>query len=84
MHPLQNKWNRLTDEKKKKITNEIIHFFEEEHDREIGIIAAGNALDFFMETVGKQLYTNGLLDGQHIYETRLEEAKYDIEEVLSR
>ena len=82
-HYLMNrKWNRLTDEQRKAAKEDLIYFFECERDEQIGVIAADRLLDFFLEHVGKNLYNKGIEDAKKALEKRLDEVKYDFDELL--
>ena len=62
----------LTDEEKKRLIDEIIHFFEQERDEKIGIIASENVLEFFLNTLGKTIYNKALDDTKIWFEKRME------------
>lgn len=64
----KNTYN-LTQEQKKKLREEIIYFFQEERDEELGIIGAETVLDFFLDILGKTIY-NKALDDVKLWLTR--------------
>ena len=53
---------KLTMEEKKKMTEDIVYFFEEERDEKLGIIASEAILDFFIQTLGETIYNKALDD----------------------
>lgn len=79
---MKRKWDRLTDEQRTAAKEDLIYFFESERDEQIGVIAADQLLDFFLEHVGKNLYNKGVEDAKKALEQRLEEVKYDFDELL--
>ena len=54
----------LSHEKKKQMETEIICFFQVVRDEKIGIIAAQEILEFFLEKLGKEVYNQALDDVQ--------------------
>ncbi|MDN5304725.1 MAG: hypothetical protein PWP46_1611 [Fusobacteriaceae bacterium] len=70
---------KLTKDEKNKMINEIQFFFENERDENIGIIAAEEVLNFFLESIGKIIYNKGLDDAKIYFEKRLEDISLDYE-----
>lgn len=62
----------LSPEQKKKLQEEIIYFFQEERDEELGIIGAETVLDFFLDVLGETIY-NKALDDVKLWLTRMAE-----------
>lgn len=60
----------LTEEEKKEMLKEIEYFFTEVREEKIGIIGCEQTLDFFLETLGKQIY-NKALDDTHKWYRRM-------------
>jgi uncharacterized protein (DUF2164 family) len=56
----------LTQAKKEKTLQEIIAYFREEKDEEIGLIAAEEILDFFLDTIGSAIYNKGIEEAGQI------------------
>jgi len=73
----------LSDEEKKLAKEELIRFFENERDDKIGLIAAEEILNFFLQTVGNKLYNKGIYDAKKAIENRYEELKYDLDELVA-
>ncbi|MDF2845199.1 MAG: hypothetical protein K0R00_3625 [Herbinix sp.] len=67
----------LTSEEKKQLLEEIKYYFETERDEKLGIIASEGILDFFMETLGKQIYNKALEDAKYWYSKRMEDVEAD-------
>lgn len=49
-------WEHLSDEEKRFAKDELILFFERERDEKIGLIAAEEILNYFLQNVGNRLY----------------------------
>ena len=82
MNQINRKWERLSNEEKNKAKEELILFFENERDEKIGIIAAEEILNFFLQSVGSKLYNKGVEDAKKALENRFEELKYDLNDLL--
>ena len=52
----------LSPEEKKKLQEEILHFFQEERDEKLGIIGSETILDFFLDVLGEAIYNKALDD----------------------
>lgn len=59
----------FTPEQKKRMQEEIIYFFQEERDEELGIIGSEIILDFFVDMLGEVIY-NKALDDVKLWLTR--------------
>lgn len=84
MTNIKRSWDILTEEEKTKAIDEIISFFRNERGEEIGVIAAGNILDMFLEKVGMQLYNQGVDDTKDFLKKRFEENEIDLEATLKK
>jgi len=60
----------VSDQEKTRIINEIINFFRHERGEEIGVIAAENFLDFFVTTLGDEIYSKAIKDCQKLLKER--------------
>ena len=69
----------LSDEQRNNTINEIINFFATEHDQEIGIIRAGEILDFFLETIGSDIYNQGITDIKKIIDDAFTNVSFETE-----
>lgn len=67
----------LTSEDKKKLLEEIKHFFSEERGEDLGIIASENVLDFFLDTMGRQIYDKALNDAKYWFQRQMENIESD-------
>lgn len=52
----------FTPEQKKRMQEEIIYFFKEERDEDLGIIGSETILDFFVDMLGETIYNKALDD----------------------
>jgi len=82
MNKIKRKWERLTDDEKKSAKDDLIFFFKEQRDEEIGIIAAEEIIDFFLQNVGSKLYNKGVIDAKIAIKNRFEELEIDTDELM--
>lgn len=78
---MKRKWDKLTVEQRKEAKKDLIYFFESERDEKIGVIAAEQLLDFFLEHIGTKLYNQGIVDAKKALEERMSELNYDLDEL---
>lgn len=72
MPETQRTWDILPEESKIRYIKEIISYFGDERDEEIGIVAAGNILDFFMQNISPEIYNRAIDDAKNIFRKQLE------------
>ena len=82
MNKTRRSWERLSDEEKKIAKEELMLFFENERDEQIGIIAAEEIINFFLQSVGSKLYNKGVTDAKKALGNRIEELNYDLDDLL--
>ena len=78
----KRRWERLSDEERKLVKEEMILFFENERDEKIGIIAAEEILNFFLKSVGSKLYNKGIDDAKKALKNRYEELQFDLDDLI--
>ena len=76
------KWDRLSEDQRKSAIDELIYFFESERDEKIGVLAAEQLLNFFLQSAGTALYNKGIEDAKSALESRLDEVKYDLDDLI--
>jgi len=77
----KRKWDLLSEDTRKRCIQETIDFFGNERDEEIGIIAAGNILNFFLESVALEIYNSGVDDSMKLLKDRFESLEMDLESI---
>jgi len=82
MAPVKRNWDFISEEKRKESINEIIDFFNVERNEKIGMIAAEEILDFFLQTLGIDAYNKGINDSIQHLKDRFEDIKIDMETLL--
>ncbi|MFZ2190139.1 MAG: DUF2164 domain-containing protein [Candidatus Magasanikiibacteriota bacterium] len=84
MTEITHKWDLLPKEKKKNCLEEIITFFREERNEELGVIAAEDILDFFLENIGTDIYNKGVDDAKETVKKRFDDLELDLELLLNK
>ncbi len=77
-------WDVLSKDERQKITNEIITFFSEEREEKIGVVAAEQMLDFFLQTAGIPIYNKAVDDIKPFLEKKLGDTLFDIDTFLRK
>lgn len=75
-------WERFSEEDRRLAKEDLILFFENERDEKIGVIAAEEILNHFMQSVGGKLYNKGIDDAKKALEKRLEELNFDLDDLI--
>jgi uncharacterized protein (DUF2164 family) len=73
MSKVKREWDILTPETKEKAVKEIMGYFLDERNEEMGIIAAEDILDFFLQNTGKYVYNKAIDDAKGLLLKQLEE-----------
>ncbi|PIR04069.1 MAG: hypothetical protein COV59_02705 [Candidatus Magasanikbacteria bacterium CG11_big_fil_rev_8_21_14_0_20_39_34] len=79
MSGLKRAWDILSDEQRQVALDDIIAFFYEKRDEKIGVIAANEILDFFLQSGGKYCYKKGVDDAKKILKQRYEDLEVDLD-----
>ncbi|PLW80248.1 DUF2164 domain-containing protein [Candidatus Woesearchaeota archaeon] len=72
----------LDGEKRRELIDEIILFFKNERDEEIGVIAAETILDFFIEKLSKDSYLKGVEDSKNLLKKTMEDLEINLDTLL--
>jgi uncharacterized protein (DUF2164 family) len=84
MTNIKRNWDILDEKEKADAIDEIISFFRNERGEEIGVIAAGNILDLFLEKIGMHLYNKGVDATKDFFKKRLEENEIDLDATVKK
>ncbi|HSR89025.1 MAG TPA: DUF2164 family protein [Candidatus Udaeobacter sp.] len=69
----------LTEEARARCIKEIIGFFQDERDETIGIIAAEDVLDFFLQNIASDIYNKAVEDTKGLLKQQLEGLDFEID-----
>lgn len=84
MAEVKRKGDLLSGEEKRKAIDEIITFFKNERDENIGIVQGEAILDFFLKNAGLEIYNKGIEDARSFMKTRFEDLELDMEVLLKK
>lgn len=62
----------LTEKDRDLCIKEIVAYFYDERGETIGVIAAGNVLDFFLASIGPKVYNKAVEDTKMLLKKQLE------------
>lgn len=69
----------LTENDRQKCIKEIVGYFYDERGETIGVIAAENILDFFLQIAGPDVYNKAVEDTKIIFKKRIEELDVELD-----
>jgi uncharacterized protein (DUF2164 family) len=78
---------KLTDERREQMLRSIKRFFLETLDQELGDLAAGRILDFFVKEIGAPVYNQAIQDARAFVQGKLEDLEgefYEPDEPYAR
>jgi uncharacterized protein (DUF2164 family) len=75
----KNKFDFVSEEERSKYIKEIIGFFQDERNEEIGFIAAEKVLDFFVGTMGDEIYKKAIGDASKLLKERIDDLEVELD-----
>lgn len=72
----------LTPEQRKVMINKIIDYFAVKRDQQLGMIAAEDILDEFLEIAGNDLYNKGVIETKKLVQDQLQSLNFEIDLLL--
>ena len=84
MSKITRQWPMLSEEKRKKFIDEIITFFKQKRDEDIGVIAGEEVLDFFLENISEEIYNKGVGDSKELLKKRFADLEFDLDLLLKK
>ena len=84
MSGIKHDWERLSNEESRLLKEDLILFFLNELDEEIGVIAAEKILKNFLKSASNKLYNKGIDDAKIAVENRHEELQFDLKDLFNQ
>ena len=84
MSNVKKSWDILSKEKRTSLIREISTYFEQERDMEMGVLAAEDTLDFFLEALGKEIYNKAIYEAKNTIKERLEDLEVDLDVLMKK
>lgn len=75
----KNKFDFSSEKKREEHIKEVVGFFQDERGEEIGVIAAEHVLDFFLQTIGEEIYKKALKDAKKLLRERIEDLEIELD-----
>ncbi|MFA7685443.1 MAG: DUF2164 family protein [Candidatus Gracilibacteria bacterium] len=79
MSEVKRKWDLLSSERRKVVIDEIIAYFGTERDEKIGVIAAGDMLDFFLQTIGEDIFNKAIESSKLVIKQSFDNMEIDLD-----
>lgn len=84
MNENKRAWGYLSKEQRRATVDEIIGFFLSERNETIGVVAAENILDFFLQTAGSTIYNSAIDDVKPFLTKEFEDMLVNIDVTLRK
>jgi len=81
---IRRKWDILTDGRKEQLIGETITFFKTKRNEQIGIVAAGEVLDFFLQALVEDVYGKAVGDTKGVVKKNFENLDVDLDLLFSK
>jgi uncharacterized protein (DUF2164 family) len=79
MSKIKRDWDPLSKERRAGLLREIITYFKTSHDQDIGMLAAEDILDFFLQSIGNDLYRKAIHDTRNVVKQNAENLDVDLD-----
>lgn len=81
---IKRTFDLLTKERRATLIREITTFFKTERDLEIGMLAAEDILDFFLQNLGKDIYNKAVDDSKTTIKQAFEDLEINLDLLLKK
>ena len=79
MSKRKQKFDFVSEEKEMAYLKEIIAFFQDERNEEIGFVAAKQVLNFFLQTIGEEIYKKAIKDAKKLLNDRIDDLNLELD-----
>ncbi len=84
MREIKRAFDPLTKERRAGLLREIVTYFRSEHDQEIGMLAAEEILDWFLQNLGGDLYRTAINDAKTVIRQNAENVEVDLNLLVNK
>ncbi len=84
MTNIKRDWDPLSKERRAGLLREIITYFKTAQDQEIGVLAAEDILDFFLQNLGDDLYRKAIGDTKTLIRQNAENLEVDLDLLVNK
>ncbi|MDD2487668.1 MAG: DUF2164 family protein [Candidatus Gracilibacteria bacterium] len=74
----------ISKEKREKAIRETVDYFNNEQDQDIGMIAAEDILDFFLNEIGDEIYNKAIEDSKALLKLSSENLEINLDALSKR
>lgn len=74
----------LSKDRRAGLLREIVTYFRTEHDQDIGMLAAEEILDWFLQNLGGDLYHKAITDAKTVIRQNAENVEVDLDLLVSK
>lgn len=75
---MRRAWDCLTAEERVRVQKSIVDYFLTEREEEVGLIAAGEVLDFFLQRVAPLVYNHAIEDVRNLLASEFERVDLEV------
>jgi uncharacterized protein (DUF2164 family) len=79
----KNKFDSFSPELKAQYLDQIIAFFAQERGETIGVIAAEELFEFFLNNFAEGIYQQGIRDSQKLVKEKVADLEFELESLTS-
>lgn len=79
---MKKSFDLLTPKQRQTAIKRVIDYFSTERDERIGVIAAEEVLDMFLDEIGGELFNKGVKETKKLIETRMEDLSVETDLLL--
>jgi len=84
MSKTKRAWDPLTEDRRSVVIREVVTFFHQNQEHEIGNIAAEEILDFFLQTLEHDFYRKAISDAKQLIHAHAEALEIDLDVLPNR
>lgn len=84
MSIIKRKWDLIGKDRRTALIQEVITYFKTKREQEIGMIAAEEILDFFLEALHSDIYNKAINDSKNTVKQTFENLEIDLDLLLNK
>jgi uncharacterized protein (DUF2164 family) len=81
---IKRKWDLISKDRRATLIKQVITYFKTKRDQEIGMIAAEEILNFFLEALNSDIYNKAINDSKNTVKQTFENLEIDLDLLLNK
>jgi uncharacterized protein (DUF2164 family) len=81
---IKRKWDFFTKARRESLIREIITYFETKRGEQIGVLAAEDLLDFFLESVSGDIHNRTVENAKSVVKQNFENLEVDLDMLVDK